>query len=325
MSHEDGISEEAISGNKLSQVLRKFFLGTGQVAVDQSRRAFLKKAATATAVGAVIATIPQVASARSEGIVKRLAAIPNDNQSAYPVEGYHFEKNEARALYEKVCREVGYDRFLYAVSEIYPLPDSFPENSAEIPLIDASSLGINAKEQIQVAELAGPALTELFTAANAAGFTPFLTSGFRSIQYQRNLFNRYVAEEMQQHGYSTEQAEAAVAKYSAIPGTSEHHLGTAFDVMAFAGQAWDDARVNFDQGFYKWIRENAHKFGFVISFPTGHSEHQAKETAAVVSAEPWHLRYVGKEVAEYFVRCHYLAPNTSATVHTLLIDPYFES
>lgn len=318
---------------RLRDSLHKMFF-SHQMRVDTTplldkrmdRRSFLKLSAAVGTAATGSMLRPEVAQGQLAALIpKKNEAIKIDNPLSFPVEQYHFEKNEVRALYEKVIGESGYERFLFAVSEDYPLPESFPEDSAEIPLIDAATLGISAREDVPVAELAAPNLIQLFTAAKIAGFTPYLTSGFRTIEYQEGLFEKNVRTEMQTNGYARKQAEEVASAYSARPRTSEHHLGLAYDVLAYPNQAWDEARLHYNQGLFQWLRDNAHKYGFVLSFPTGKTEYEAKKSAAVKSSEPWHLRYVGKEVAEYFFRCNYLHPDTSASVHTMLIDPYVES
>lgn len=288
-----------------------------------NRRQFLQSAA---AVGtATVATLmmPSVAQSKTEKdfTQDKVSVDGNSNQD----EQDHSDKNWVRALYEKTAEEFNYPRFLYAVSLDFPLPNDFPKDSAEISLVSIDTLGINGVEGTQVAEVMQPYLAQLFSDAEAAGFTPHLTSGFRSINYQAQLFIRYMSAEMKNNNLNKDQAFQKVLMYAAFPGASEHHLGLAIDVVAYKGQKWDEARATYDQGFYQWIREHAHEYGFVISYPTGTQASMAKKSAAIDSAEPWHLRFVGREVAEYFKESDYLNPHTAASVHSLLSDPYLES
>ena len=79
-------------------------------------------------------------------------------------------------------------------------------------------------------------------------------------------------------GYSRSEAEAETARSIAIPGTSEHQLGLAVDL-----------KNTFST--YAWLAENSWKYGFILSYPDG--------TTALTGIyyEPWHFRYVGKELA----------------------------
>ncbi len=103
----------------------------------------------------------------------------------------------------------------------------------------------------------------------------WVQSGYRSYERQKELYERYTAE----HG--REYAEA----YSARPGYSEHQTGLSFDVNE-AGTKFDETREG------QWIEAHAHEYGFIIRFPEGKGDITGYEF------EPWHLRYVGKELAE---------------------------
>lgn len=104
-------------------------------------------------------------------------------------------------------------------------------------------------------------------------------STYRSYSYQVNLYNKYV----QQDG--VEKAN----KYSGKAGFSEHQTGLAADV--YNGKT---SYTSFEKTKeFKWMQENAHKYGFILRFP----KDKEKETGYIY--ESWHYRYVGKEIAEY--------------------------
>lgn len=100
-------------------------------------------------------------------------------------------------------------------------------------------------------------------------------SGYRSYQYQTNLYNNYV----NQHG------EEAANTFSAKPGFSEHQTGLTFDLKDFNGQLVEDPITS------QWIKDNCAKYGFILRYPEG------KEDITGYIYEPWHLRYVGEEAA----------------------------
>lgn len=100
-------------------------------------------------------------------------------------------------------------------------------------------------------------------------------SGYRSYQYQTNLYNNYV----NQHG------EEEANTFSAKPGFSEHQTGLTFDLKDFNGQLVEDPITS------QWIKDNCAKYGFILRYPEG------KEDITGYIYEPWHLRYVGEEVA----------------------------
>ena len=75
----------------------------------------------------------------------------------------------------------------------------------------------------------------------------------------------------------------------AIPGTSEHGLGLAVDLISNQYTELDDEQANTAEA--KWLKENCHRFGFILRYPPEKTE----ETGIIF--EPWHYRYVGVEDA----------------------------
>lgn len=107
-------------------------------------------------------------------------------------------------------------------------------------------------------------------------------SSFRSYETQAGLYNNYVAQSGQ------EQADT----FSARPGYSEHQSGLAFDLIDSAGALLgSEGSSATSQQAAKWVEENAHKYGFIVRYKPGF------ESVTGYQAEPWHLRYVGIEVA----------------------------
>ena len=122
-------------------------------------------------------------------------------------------------------------------------------------------------------------LGALRAAAEAHGTPIMIVSAFRDAAYQRNLFEGRVV---------TNGPEEAAA-YTARPGHSEHQLGTAIDVLDPQGR-----ELNANFGLTPtgvWVEAHAHEFGFVLSYPEG-----ARDTTCY-DYEPWHLRYVGRDIA----------------------------
>ncbi len=124
-------------------------------------------------------------------------------------------------------------------------------------------------------------LEELFTAAKEKSFMLYGVSGYRSYETQKYLFQYFV-----QRDGSEEKAN----QISARPGESEHQSGLAMDVTSKS--------VNFGliESFgktpeYEWLKDNAHLFGYVVRYPKG------KEHITEYTYEPWHLRYVGQDLA----------------------------
>ena len=117
---------------------------------------------------------------------------------------------------------------------------------------------------------------EMKNDARSAGLNIYIASGFRSYSRQIYLYNHYVNRDGQV------QAE----RFSARPGHSEHQSGYSFDLNTITDK----------QGTSKesiWVAEHAHEYGFIVRFPAG------KEELTGYLYEPWHLRYVGIELATY--------------------------
>lgn len=118
-------------------------------------------------------------------------------------------------------------------------------------------------------------LEKLIEAGNADGFSVRAQSAYRSYSTQAVLKGNYTVT----YG-------AGANKFSADQGYSEHQLGTTVD---FTTVKTEGALSGFDKTpEYTWLLENAYKFGFVISYPSGNSYYKF---------EPWHWRFVGVELA----------------------------
>lgn len=126
-------------------------------------------------------------------------------------------------------------------------------------------------------------LEELFLAAEEAGFSPELTSGYRSRNQQEDIFDDRI-NEYRELGYSKKEATSLTNNYAARPGYSEHETGLAADINSADG----DSRK-----LYEWLKDNAYRYGFILRYPKG------KEDITGIEYEPWHYRYVGTEAAEY--------------------------
>lgn len=136
----------------------------------------------------------------------------------------------------------------------------------------------------RMVETAEKALEALYIEMRAAGYTDVsVTSGYRSYEKQEYLYNLYTENEMKA-GISRAEAQKIVDTYSARPGTSEHQTGLCCDMHSLPSASQRFA----EKDAYKWLIENAHKFGFILRFPAD------KEEITGYSFEPWHYRFVGR-------------------------------
>ncbi|MBX3274291.1 MAG: M15 family metallopeptidase [Sandaracinaceae bacterium] len=167
---------------------------------------------------------------------------------------------------------------------------------------------------------AAHAYRELARAMRDAGHVPHVTSAFRDYRVQCSTFQRWVSR-----GGFCEAAQA-----SALPGHSQHQLGTTLDLFTYA---WTLGGDKFRPGFGcseggRWLAEHAESFGFVVPYPL-HPDHRvAGSTCAAIDGdearldprtgyryEPWHLRYVGREtVARFRAAREASGPDTAAEI-----------
>ena len=131
---------------------------------------------------------------------------------------------------------------------------------------------------------AADSFTKMYKAAKKDGITLTPISGYRSYERQENNHKNRIAL-WQSKGYSYNEAVAKTSEVILPPGTSEHNLGLAMDICSLD--------YDFDKTKeYKWLDENAHKYGFILRY-----KEEWKSKTGIVG-EPWHWRYVGKENAE---------------------------
>jgi zinc D-Ala-D-Ala carboxypeptidase len=144
---------------------------------------------------------------------------------------------------------------------------------------------VPGNESMQVRKIILPDLTNMFAAAKKDGVELKISSAYRSYQYQFSLYNQWV----QKSG----QAEADRA--SARPGYSEHQTGLALDIepidnICEVDQCFADTKAGL------WLAEHAHEYGFIIRYP------KDQETVTGYKYEPWHIRYLGKDLAHTFTQ-----------------------
>ena len=123
----------------------------------------------------------------------------------------------------------------------------------------------------------------------AAGGRPYICSAYRSAQDQQKLYQDKVRR-LEKDGVSREEAPELAAESVALPGTSEHQLGLAVDII-------DEEYPFLDEGQEEtatqiWLMENSWRYGFILRYPNGTTEQTG------ILYEPWHYRYVGREYAE---------------------------
>ena len=128
------------------------------------------------------------------------------------------------------------------------------------------------------------AFEEMMAACRDAGYAPFLCSAYRTQETQQSLYDNKV-QRLMNSGMGEEEAKVEAAKAVAIPGTSEHQLGLAVDIVDVNYQLLDTNQE-------KWLMANSWRYGFIHRYPND------KTDITGIIYEPWHYRYVGKAAAQ---------------------------
>ena len=155
------------------------------------------------------------------------------------------------------------------VNKTYSLPSDF------VPLNTHSEPGEQKYCQSCIDNEAWDSYNLMKADAQSLGLNIYIASGYRSFKAQEGLYNNYVSYD----------GKEAADTYSARPGHSEHQTGLSFDLNSVT----DDFAYT-EEG--KWVVDSCYKYGFIIRYPKG------KENETGYKYEPWHLRYVGKVLAE---------------------------
>ncbi len=116
------------------------------------------------------------------------------------------------------------------------------------------------------------------------GYYINIRSGFRTFNDSQVIYNNYALEK----------GSAYADKYAATPGTSEHNTGLAFDFIISSNKS--ATKTNYESDEYFYLENIAYLYGFIIRYP------KDKEVITGYNYEPWHLRYVGEELAKYLTK-----------------------
>ena len=122
------------------------------------------------------------------------------------------------------------------------------------------------------------AFEKLSSDAKNIGYKIIAVSAYRDYNYQKRLYDEYVNYKGRDYA----------DKCSARPGHSEHQTGLAVDVMG-SNNDYDEFEKSNE---FEWMKNNSYKYGFILRYPKG------KEKITGFKYEPWHYRYVGKDVAK---------------------------
>ncbi len=131
-------------------------------------------------------------------------------------------------------------------------------------------------------------LQSMLDDCRVAGLEPLVCSSYRTQERQQALFDEQ-ARKLASQGLSGEEAQAKAGTSVAVPGTSEHQLGLAVDIVDAHNQLLDASQE--DMPVQQWLIANSWTYGFVLRYP------QEKSDVTGIIYEPWHYRYVGRDAA----------------------------
>lgn len=164
------------------------------------------------------------------------------------------------------------------VNKEYSLPEDYQPDDLVYP--NVNFIFEDKIEKRMMRAEAAEALQNMFAAAEKQNLHLAGVSAYRSHQTQQSIFDNYVKND------GLENAKT----YSALPGTSEHETGLSIDVTTADGAcAAQDCFGDTEEA--KWLAEHGHEYGFIIRYPKG------KESITGYKYEPWHIRYVGVDIA----------------------------
>lgn len=166
--------------------------------------------------------------------------------------------------------DVFYIDDIMMVNKTYGLPESYiPVDTKE------SCIGKTGTCNKCINKTAYEAFNKMRADASSIGLNIYIASGYRPYVGQESIYNRYIKRD----------GKEAADTYSARPGYSEHQTSYSFDLNSIT-----DSFIKTKEGL--WVNDNAYLYGFIIRFPKG------KDRITGYKYEPWHLRYVGYDLAK---------------------------
>ena len=169
------------------------------------------------------------------------------------------------------------DDILVLVNKTHPVTRDYEAD--DLVTVEHCDPNVGTKDTKKMRKTAADAIETLIAGAKEDGYDIVMRTGYRSYDYQDYLFN----------SYASKYGEAEANTYSARPGQSEHQTGWCCDVGVIGV-----ALTDFDyRPEAQWIAENSWKYGFILRYPAD------KTDITGYIYESWHIRYVGKDVAQY--------------------------
>jgi len=172
------------------------------------------------------------------------------------------------------------DPRMILVSRTHKMPEDYPVETKEC----GSATAINKTLQTEAAD----AFLSMQAAAAKDGVDVRMQSGYRSVSYQKKLYDNKT-QYYRNKGLSEAAAREKAAAIVNPPGCSEHNCGLAADLNS-------PEHTDLTEGFenteaFRWLSAHAVEYGFILRYPKN------AEAVTEITYEPWHWRYVGPENA----------------------------
>ncbi len=152
---------------------------------------------------------------------------------------------------------------------------------------------VSVNGRMQVDKRIAKPLAQMLEAAKKDGVSLMICSAYRSFDRQTSLFETKIRRLMNS-GMTYLEAYAEASYSVTVPGTSEHELGLALDIVTPSYTSLNEGFQNTEAG--KWLKVHASEYGFILRYPKG------KEYITGITYEPWHFRYVGEQAAEEIMK-----------------------
>ena len=167
------------------------------------------------------------------------------------------------------------DKYEVIINKANPISEETVQNYTIISVEDNIYNGIKLEEETYRNYL------KLKENLKERGYYINIRSGFRTFNESKIIYN----------SYEKEKGSSYAEKYVAKPGTSEHNTGLAFDFIISSNK--NVYKTDYESDEYFYLENIAYLYGFIIRYP------KEKEDITGDNDEPWHLRYVGADLAKY--------------------------
>ena len=220
------------------------------------------------------AAVPQLPELPAESLAQPASALPEtpvQQPAEYGAQQSLLTAAQAQAILD--------DPRMILVSRTHPITEDYPVETKE-----CGSATANKTLQTEAAE----AFLSMQAAAAKDGVDVRMQSGYRSVSYQKKLYDNKT-QYYRDKGLSEAAAREKAAVIVNPPGCSEHNCGLAADLNSPEHTTLDTGFA--DTAAFRWLCENAEQYGFILRYP------KEAESVTGITYEPWHWRYVGPENA----------------------------